>query len=100
MKKLKDIFMTLDTDGSGSIGAEELMDPLIGLGFAENIHQVVEMIDKVDDDKSGQIEFPEFLKIIKGNENDESTKKITIFFKDLCQGKFGKKEVSFPVFVN
>ena len=42
------------------------------------------MIKKVDDDGSGQIEFPEFLKIIKGDENDLTTKKITIFFKDLC----------------
>ena len=41
------------------------------------------MIEKVDDDGSGQIEFPEFLNIVKGNENDESTKKITAFFKDL-----------------
>jgi hypothetical protein len=27
--------MSLDGDGSGSIGIEELEDPLIGLGFAE-----------------------------------------------------------------
>jgi len=57
------------------------------------------MVEKVDDDGSGQIEFPEFLKIIKGDENDATTKKITIFFKDLCNGKFGDRQVSFPVFV-
>ena len=49
------------------------------------------MVMKVDDDGSGQIEFPEFLKIIKGDENDMATKKITIFFKDLCNGKFGDR---------
>lgn len=32
--------MALDADGSGSIGVEELLDPLIGLGFADNINQV------------------------------------------------------------
>lgn len=61
----------------------------------------MEMVDKVDDDKSGQIEFPEFLKIIRGGGDDDAvTRKITTFFKDLCAGKFGKREVSFPVFVN
>jgi len=48
------------------------------------------MVDKVDDDKSGQIEFAEFLRIIKGTGQDEQTKKISTFFKDLTQGKFGK----------
>ena len=53
LRKLKDVFMTLDEDGSGSIGVEELQDPLIGLGFAENVYQVMDMIEKVDDDGSG-----------------------------------------------
>lgn len=57
-------------------------------------------MNKVDEDQSGQIEFPEFLKIIKGSEVDESSSKISTFFKDLCNGKFGIKEISFPVFVN
>jgi hypothetical protein len=38
LKKLKECFIALDADGSGSIGVEELIDPLIGLGFAENIY--------------------------------------------------------------
>ena len=91
MRKLKECFNALDADGSGSIGVEELIDPLIGLGFADSQGQVQDMIDKVDDDGSGQIEFPEFLKIIRGDEKDISTRKITIFFKDLCEGKFGNR---------
>ena len=38
LRKLKECFLALDADGSGSIGVEELVDPLIGLGFAETIH--------------------------------------------------------------
>lgn len=34
--KLKECFSSLDKDGSGAIGIEELEDPLIGLGFADN----------------------------------------------------------------
>ena len=33
--KLKECFGSLDSDGSGAIGIEELEDPLIGLGLAD-----------------------------------------------------------------
>jgi Ca2+-binding EF-hand superfamily protein len=68
MKKLKECFMALDEDKGGSIGLEELEDPLIGLGLAETTEKVKEIILKVDDD--GEIEFPEFLKIIKSPDPD------------------------------
>lgn len=58
------------------------------------------MIDLVDDDKSGKIEFPEFLRIIKGQDSNTSTLKIKKFFKDLSQGKLGANSLSFPTFVN
>jgi Ca2+-binding EF-hand superfamily protein len=35
IRKLRECFNSLDNDGSGAIGVEELEDPLIGLGFAE-----------------------------------------------------------------
>ena len=43
----------MDCDGSGSIGIDELEDPLIGLGFAETRKEIQEMIDAVDEDGSG-----------------------------------------------
>ena len=36
LMKLKECFNHLDEDGSGSVGIDELEDPLIGLGFADN----------------------------------------------------------------
>jgi len=36
LAKLKECFDSLDDDGGGSIGIDELEDPLIGLGFAAN----------------------------------------------------------------
>ena len=68
LKKLKECFNALDEDRGGSIGLEELEDPLIGLGLAESTDKVKEIILKVDDD--GEIEFPEFLKIIKSPDTD------------------------------
>ena len=53
LKKLKECFMSLDDDGSGSIGIDELETPLIGLGFADTREEVEEMVADVDEDGSG-----------------------------------------------
>ena len=71
--KLRECFNSLDDDGGGSIGLEELEDPLIGLGFAETREEVKELIDAVDDDGSGAIEFGEFLTIIKNSDASEKS---------------------------
>lgn len=57
------------------------------------------MIDLVDEDGSGMIEFDEFLTIIQDSGENEKTKLIRDFFKDLSKGNLGTKEVSFPIFV-
>ena len=98
IKSLKECFQSLDSDGSGAIGIEELEDPLIGLGLADTRQQVQDMIDIVDEDGSGQIEFDEFLSIIK-NDSDESTSKINNFFKELASGHLGGGDLSFNMIV-
>jgi Ca2+-binding EF-hand superfamily protein len=57
--KLKDCFVELDADQGGSIGIDELEEPLIGLGIASSREDVAEMIKLIDDD--GEINFGEFL---------------------------------------
>lgn len=89
----------MDGDGSGAIGIEELEDPLIGLGFAETRQEVQDMIDSVDEDGSGQIEFEEFLGIIKGSNATDKTIKINKFFKDMTTGKLASEGISFSMFV-
>jgi hypothetical protein len=56
------------------------------------------MIDLVDEDGSGQIEFDEFLGIIK-NDSGESTSKINNFFKELASGHLGGGNLSFNMIV-
>jgi len=65
-----------------------LQEPLIGLGFADKVQEVEEMVKLVDEDGSGMIEFNEFLDIIN-SDNNEKTQAITKFFKDLTSGKYG-----------
>lgn len=69
LAKLRSYFRELDTDGSGSIGLEELEQPLISLGLCKTRAEVKQIMDDVDEDKSGQIEFNEFLHIIKNAKN-------------------------------
>ena len=99
IRQLKNCFDSLDDDGGGSIGIDELQEPLIGLGFANSLDEVQDMVDAVDDDGSGCIEFPEFLGILKNSGDSESTKEMTTFFKKLTTGEIGSKDISFTLFV-
>ena len=70
---------------SGSIGIDELEGPLISLGIASSREEVQKIIDSVDEDGSGQIEFNEFLHIIssKNNDSSEGDQGIVDFFKGI-----------------
>ena len=73
--------------------------PLIGLGLVHKIEDVHEMVEAVDEDGSGEIEFPEFLDIVKGKGGSEKTKVITEFFQALTNGEFDTKEIAFPNYI-
>ena len=107
-KQLFECFNDLDDDGSAEIGVQELEDPLIALGLVDNRQQVQKIVNTVDADGSGQIEFHEFLKIIKSGRKgggashtnahkeskgqDESIQAIYSFFKDFTDGSMLKKD--------
>lgn len=55
----------------GSIGIEELEKPLISLGLCNSREDVKAILAEVDEDGSGQIEFKEFLGIIKKAQNEK-----------------------------
>jgi Ca2+-binding EF-hand superfamily protein len=44
LKKLREYFNSLDDDRSGSIGVDELEDPLIALGLVESRQQVQQIV--------------------------------------------------------
>lgn len=96
---MRKYFTALDADGGGSpdstnislksdtskgmIDVEELEDPLIALGLAQSHEEVVKLVNAVDFDHSGHIEFKEFLSIMSSVKNDEESEKspIFLFFK-------------------
>ena len=71
MAILNDCFQELDEDGSQAIGVDELEDPLIALGLVDSRKQVEQMVHEIDDD--GNIEFEEFLKLVKGGSKTKKT---------------------------
>ena len=73
MQSLRKCFDDLDDDSSGYIGVSELEDPLIALGLVESRDQVQQLVDLVDDDGSNEVEFEEFLNIVKCRTNKKSS---------------------------
>lgn len=59
--EFKQAFYSFDQDGEGTIGRTELGDLLEALGENLTSNEVDEMMQAVDEDGSGQIDFDEFL---------------------------------------
>ena len=60
LENLKDAFSVYDRDGNGSISAEELHEVLKSLGDECSIAECRKMINGVDNDGDGMIDFEEF----------------------------------------
>jgi len=88
-RELRKYFDALDADGSGSIGIDELEDPLIALGLVSSRDEVLKLISDVDADGSGNIEFPEFLMIMSNIKNKSGDEESVLynFFKAMINGK-------------
>lgn len=76
-------FSALDEDASGTIGVDELLEPLVALGLADSREQVKALFDIVDTQQSEHIEFDEFLAILKCKDGYQP---IAEFFKAMTAG--------------
>ena len=63
-QEIKEAFDLFDTDGSGEIDSKELKVAMRALGFEPKKEEIQKMISDVDDDGSGTIGYPEFLKMM------------------------------------
>jgi len=87
---LKKYFNSLDDDGSGEIDIQELENPLISLGIAETRDDVIKIIESVTEEGEREINFTDFLSIIKSSKDSENSVLIEFFkgfFCFLCDEK-------------
>ena len=63
-KEIKDAFDLFDTSGSGTIEAKELKVALRALGFDPKKEELTALINKLDKQGTGRIDFQEFLEIM------------------------------------
>ncbi|CAK4794704.1 unnamed protein product [Aphanomyces euteiches] len=61
----RESFVHFDKDGSGTIDKYELGKVLEAMGQKPSEEELFQMISEVDEDHSGEIEFPEFLRVIE-----------------------------------
>ena len=83
----KEAFSLFDKDGDGSITSEELRTVLTSLGQNPSITELHEIIQEVDSDGNGKIEFSEFLNMMAQkmgtrNFNDEALEAFNVLDKD------------------
>ncbi|XP_028798453.1 probable calcium-binding protein CML25 [Neltuma alba] len=73
MENLKDAFSVFDIDGNGKITAEELQMVMKSLGDDCSVVECRRMINGVDSDGDGQIDFEEFkVMMMMGSRHDTS----------------------------
>ncbi|KAI6241071.1 EF hand [Aphelenchoides fujianensis] len=54
------LFQMFDTDGSGAIGNDELKEAILSFGHQASDAEIDELIQEVDEDGNGEIDFGEF----------------------------------------
>merc|ERR1712164_136398 len=79
-QEIKEAFDLFDTDGSGSIDANELKTAMRALGFAPKKEEISRMLGDLDIDGNGTVEFEGLMvgKMAGGNAKDEVLKTFAI----------------------
>ncbi len=62
--EIRDVFQKFDRDGSGSIDAKEIKRVMANLGIAVSDEQVTSMVDTIDVNRNGRLDFEEFLVVM------------------------------------
>ncbi|KAJ9467944.1 putative calmodulin-like protein 2 [Diplonema papillatum] len=92
IEALRECFNTFDTDNSGSIDVQELGNVFSSFGQDLNDAEIQSMINEVDADGSGEIEFEEFLLLMMSNFGSQETAgdEVQSVLRKYDKGKTGK----------
>merc|ERR1719445_1687448 len=75
---LTEIFSEIDTDGSGLLASKELKELFKKLNFNLHKRQCDLIIEEMDQDLSGEVDFSEFLEYMNVHDMEGQEKKLTI----------------------
>ncbi|KAK9749889.1 hypothetical protein RND81_02G158100 [Saponaria officinalis] len=83
--ELKDVFRHFDLNQDGKISAAELRRYFATTGEIVSQEEAQEVIDELDSDKDGMLEFNDFVKLMdmkeEGGDNEEDLKKVFEMFE-------------------
>jgi centrin-1 len=86
VEELRQAFDLFDTDGGGTIDPKELRAAMRSLGLETKNQTVYQMIQEIDKDSKGEIDFDEFLDLmtskLAGSDTEEDIQKIFNLFDD------------------
>mmetsp|Transcript_3511 Transcript_3511/g.10816 ORF Transcript_3511/g.10816 Transcript_3511/m.10816 type:complete len:245 (-) Transcript_3511:122-856(-) len=92
--EIHEVFNGFDRDGNGHIEAKELSSVMRRLGLSHQIEHVQDMLDAIDLDHNGKIDFPEFVLIMAKRILEEDGKaEIECAFRLLDEDNRGKVKV-------
>ena len=73
IQKCREAFNTFDTDGSGSIDAQEMRSLLEAIGVNPSEEELFRFMSEVDLDGTGEIEFGEFLRAFEKQRSGQNS---------------------------
>merc|ERR1719401_2679521 len=75
---------------------DRLETMLISLGLASTRKEVKEIVDKIDDNGNGELDFDEYLELFR-RQNDSQIFKV---FKAMMEGKLGDRNLNFQTVIS
>merc|ERR1712066_652522 len=72
VQEVKDAFDLFDTDSSGAVSVQELVEAMESLGLQQKNEAVFNMIKEIDTDGSGELEFTEWLEMMTARLSDKT----------------------------
>merc|ERR1712057_48093 len=74
LDEIREAFSLFDSDASGQIDVRELKAAMRALGFEVKNEELKKMVQDVDNDSNGTIEFGEFLQMMTGKMGEKDTR--------------------------
>lgn len=96
INEFREIFNLVDKDGGGSISKAELSELLDTLGIEATPEEVDAMVNEIDADGSGEIDFEEFVAVmsrkVNANYSSEQVRQSFKVFEGTCPPGYVKAE--------